>query len=377
MTETSPPQDFTTLGLSRPLLETLRQAGHVRPSPIQIEAIPLLLQGRDLLAVAQTGSGKTAAYALPILQRLGTDEASRVPGTPRALILAPTRELASQIAGVCRTLGRRFPLRTRVACGGMKRDLQVKALEEGVDILVATPGRLLDLLEGGTLHLEAVKTLVLDEADQMLDEDFLNAMAVIAQHLPERRQTILCSATMPEEIVTLSRKLLHNPDKITFSAETVTPRRIRQEAMFVEATEKPEHVTTLLKTAEGRSMIFVRTKANAEKLALILKRGGIRCEILHGDRTQGARNQALDAFRTGRVPALVATDVAARGLDIEDVALVINYDLPDTPEIYVHRIGRTARAGKRGAAMTLCSLDERSMLRAIEKHIGMRLRIAN
>ncbi|WP_083301808.1 DEAD/DEAH box helicase [Kozakia baliensis] len=365
---------FETFHLIAPLLATLAQSGHKRPSPIQAAVLPVLLEGRDALAVAQTGSGKTAAYVLPILQRLAQANETREPGLPHALILAPTRELVTQIASVCRQLGRQLSLRSRIACGGMVREPQIAALKEGVDILVATPGRLIDLLDGGHLRLDAIKILVLDEADQMLDEDFLLAMARLDKDLPRPRQTVLCSATMPDGVKELSRRLLYKPEIVELPIETVTPKRIKQSVVFVEAAEKSGCVATLVQQVEGRIIVFVRTKANVEKLAKTLRKSGIKLDTLHGDRTQGARNKALEALRRGEVQVLITTDIAARGLDINDIVLVINYDLPDKAENYVHRIGRTARAGKRGAAITLCDIDERAILRQIEKTIGYHIK---
>jgi len=373
--DTAAPHDFADFNLLPPLLSALERGGYKKPSAIQMQAIPALISGQDVLAIAQTGSGKTAAYALPILDRLGRLAPQRHPGAPTALVLAPTRELATQIASVFRQLGRALPLRTRVACGGLPRDGQIKALAEGVDILVGTPGRLIDLLDGGHLHLENAGLLVLDEADRMLDGDFLEDMARIAAHLPDKRQTALCSATASASVRTLAQRLLHKPVAIEIEAETVTPKRIRQRAIFADKAEKPKLVAAALRGTRDRAIVFVRTKADAERLAGILRREDIAVETIHGDRTQGARNKALDAFRAGRVRALVATDIAARGLDIGDIMLVVNMDLPDKAETYVHRIGRTARAGKRGAALTLCDVDERTTLREIEKKIGYRITI--
>lgn len=380
----SPPDDFAGFGLAAPLLDALERAGHARPTPIQSRAIPPLMAGRDVVVMSQTGSGKTAAYALPLLHRLATDSAPRRPGAPRALILAPTRELASQIAGVCRTLGRALPLRTRIACGGLPREGQIKALEDGADLLVATPGRLVELLEGGHLVLDDVRTLVLDEADRLIEGDLLVAMGRIAPYLPERRQTVLCSATQPPVLRDLAGRLLHSPERIEIEAPTVTPRRIRQRVIFAQREEKPELVARAAadfqhessgRDSPGRIIAFVRTRAEAEKFAAILRRAGIPCETLHGDKTQGARSKALDAVRQGRARVLVATDLAARGLDLDSIGLIINTDVPDAPETYIHRIGRTARAGKSGAALTLCAPEERTALRRIEQQIGYRITV--
>lgn len=369
-------QDFSTFGLMPPLLSALDKAGHKRPSAIQARAIPLILEGRDVLAIAQTGSGKTASYALPLLQRLATlPPSERIPGAPMALVLAPTRELASQIAGVFRQLGRTMTLRTRVACGGLPKDAQIAAMAEGVDILVATSGRLLELFDNGHVTFDKLRFFVLDEADRMLEGDFLIDMERMEPLLPTIRQTILCSATQPPGLQPLAQRLLHKPVLIEIEAQTVTPRRIRQRAMFVEADQKPALIAAALRHQPGRAIVFARTKADVEKLAATLRRMKIAVETLHGDRTQGQRNRALEAFRAGKISALIATDIAARGLDIGDILLVINATLPEQADTYVHRIGRTGRAGKRGDSLTLCDATERKMLRLIEKQIGHRMTI--
>lgn len=365
---------FAEFGLIPPLLATLEQVGHKRPSAIQSQAIPPLLAGRDVLVASQTGSGKTAAFVLPMLQKLNEGEAA--PG-PRALILEPTRELAAQTAAVCRQLGRRLSLKTRVICGGTPRDQQLRTIRDGVDIIVATHGRLLDLVMQGELVLEYLTYLVLDEADRLLDEDFSESMTALTPYFPDvLPQTVFCSATLPEPVMALAKRVTRDPVRVDVAAETFTPKKIRQRAMFVEKDDKPETVARILERFPGRSMVFARTKVNVDLMAKVLRRHDIRAETLHGDRTQGARNKALDLFRQGRVPVLVTTDIASRGLDISDVDLVINMDMPETPESYVHRIGRTARAGKKGAAFSLINSDERLFLRDIEKHIGYRIRIA-
>ncbi|WP_040508450.1 DEAD/DEAH box helicase [Gluconobacter morbifer] len=365
--------DFPALGLMPPLLAALEQAGHKRPSDIQTEAIPALLAGRDVLVASQTGSGKTAAFVLPMLQKLA--ETERTNG-PRALILEPTRELAAQTASVCRTLGRRLPLKTRVICGGISREQQLRTLADGPDILVATHGRLLDFVTQADIVLENLTYLVLDEADRLLDEDFSASMTALAPYFPDHPpQTVFCSATLPEPVMELALRVTRDPVRIESTAETFTPKRIRQRALFVEKDDKPETVARILTRFPGRSIVFARTKNNVDALGKTLKRHGLRVETLHGDRMQGARNKALEQFRNGHVPILVTTDIASRGLDIPDVELVINMDMPETPEAYVHRIGRTARAGKKGAAFSLINADERLRLREIERHIGYRVRI--
>lgn len=373
----APPTDFAEFGLLTDLLGPLEKAGLKHPSPIQAAAIPALLDGRDVLLTSQTGSGKTAAYALPILHTLAATPVARQPLCPSALVLAPARELASQIAGVFRTLGRPLPLRTRVASGGLPRETQINALAEGTDILVATPGRLVELLEGGNVILEQLRFLVLDEADRLIEGDLLIAMGRIAPYLDHNHQTIFCSATQPDTLRDLAKRLLHNPLVIEMAEQTPTPKRIRQHVAFSMREEKPKQVRAALHGLGTPAMIFTRTKADAEKLASFLRKDRIRVETLHGDKTQGARSKALDALRNARVDVLIATDVAARGLDIPDVRLVVSVDVPDQPETYVHRIGRTARAGKSGAAVVLCDPDERTALRAIEKHMGYRIRVTD
>ena len=366
------PESFDALGLISPLLAALQQAGHKRPSAIQQQAIPPLLEGRDVLVASQTGSGKTAAFALPILQKLS--QTKRAHG-PRALILEPTRELAAQTAAVCRMLGRQLSLRTRVVCGGTSREQQLKSLVDGVDIVVATHGRLLDLVMQGDLVLEYISFLVLDEADRLLDEDFSESMNALVPYLPEHPQTVFCSATLPEPVMALAKRVTRDPVRVEVSEETFTPKRIRQRALFVDRADKPGVVLKMLNAVEGRCIVFARTKNNVDALGKLLRQNDVKCETLHGDRSQGARNKALDNFRRGRVRVLVTTDIASRGLDIQDVELIINLDMPDTPEAYVHRIGRTARAGKKGVAFSLIDADERLRLREIEQHIGYRVRI--
>ncbi|GEK96701.1 DEAD/DEAH box family ATP-dependent RNA helicase [Gluconobacter kanchanaburiensis NBRC 103587] len=373
-TPAAPVPGFEELGLIAPLLATLAQAGHKRPSLIQAQAIPPLLEGKDVLVGSQTGSGKTAAFVLPMLQKL--EEAGPAPG-PRALILEPTRELAAQTAAVCRQLGRRLSLKTRVICGGTSREQQVRSVSDGVDIVVATHGRLLDLVMQADLVLEHLNYLVLDEADRLLDEDFSASMTALIPYFPDvPPQTVFCSATLPEPVMDLAKRVTRDPVRVEVAAESFTPKTIRQRAIFVEKDDKPETVARLLKHFEGRSIVFARTKNTVDALSRVLRRHGLRVETLHGDRTQGARNKALDLFRQGRVPVLVTTDIASRGLDIPDVDLVINMDMPETPEAYVHRIGRTARAGRKGVAFSLINIDERTFLRDVEKHIGYKVRIA-
>ncbi|GBQ88839.1 DEAD/DEAH box helicase [Asaia krungthepensis] len=353
----------------------LNQVGITKPNDVQNRVWPELLARRDVLLIAQTGSGKTAAYAAPAFQHLLACRGEREPGAPRVLILAPTRELVTQIAGVCRQIGRRLPFRTRLLCGGLPKDAQIEALAEGVDIAVATPGRLIDLLTSGSCRLDLTTLLIVDEVDQMLDEDFLAAMDQIVPYLPRERQAMMCSATMPPTGRALANRLLYKPVTLEFESQTVTPRRIKQRAMFVETEEKLATLTRLCAETQGRQIVFIRTKASVDQIGKHLRKTGLPIAVLHGDLAQGARQKAVDALRSGAARILLTTDVAARGLDIDDVALVLNYDLPEKAETYVHRIGRTARAGKRGAALSFCTRDERLLLRAIEKEIGYRISI--
>ena len=355
----------------------LKQLGIEKSNDVQNRVWPELLSKKDVLLIAQTGSGKTAAYAAPAFQHLLNSRDTRQPDAPRVLILAPTRELVTQIAGVCRQIGRRLPFRTRLLCGGLPKDAQIEALAEGVDIAVATPGRLIDLLMSGACRLDLTSMLVVDEVDQMLDEDFLAAMDEIMPHLPRERQAMLCSATLPPAGRELAKRLLHKPVELEFASQTVTPRRIKQRAMFVETEEKLATLTRLCSETDGRQIVFVRTRASADTIGKHLRKAGLPVAVLHGDLAQGARQKSVEFLRGRRQAILVTTDVAARGLDIDDVALVLNYDLPEKAETYVHRIGRTARAGKRGAALSFCTRDERLMLRAIEKEIGYRISIVS
>lgn len=355
----------------------LAQNGIARPNAVQTEVWPSLVAGSDVLLVAQTGSGKTAAYVAPVLQRLVGSQGARASTAPRVLVLAPTRELVSQIAGVFRQVGRRLAFRTRLLCGGLPRDAQIAALDEGVDIAVATPGRLLDLLAAGSCRLDMIEVLVVDEVDQMLNDEFRTAIAEILLQIPRERQSILCSATLPEEARALAKRLLHKPVLHEFALQTVTPRRIKQRALFVEAEDKAQTLTETCGRTEGRQIVFLRTKAAVEQTGKLLRKAGFAVATLHGDLNQTARQKAVEALRSGKAQILLTTDVAARGLDIDDIALVVNYDLPEKAETYVHRIGRTARAGKRGEALSFCTRDDRLLLRAIEKEIGYRISIVS
>ncbi|MFM1822378.1 MAG: hypothetical protein RI967_644 [Planctomycetota bacterium] len=369
---------FAELSLAEALRNALAADGYERPTPIQARAIPPLLAGRDLLGIAQTGTGKTAAFALPILEHLLAQQVARLaPGQklprgrkPKALILAPTRELAAQIAESFASYGRHTPLRSVVIFGGVGQGPQVRAIEQGVDILIATPGRLTDLHQQGLIHLDAVDHFVLDEADRMLDMGFIEPIRRIAALVPAKRQTMLFSATMPKEIRHLAAALLTNPTTVSVTPVSSAVDRIDQRLYFVLKAQKTQLLVHLYDEMRmDRVVVFTKTKHGADRLARKLKSNGIRAEAIHGNKKQNQRVRALDAFKSGESPVLVATDVAARGLDIDDVTHVVNYDLPMEPESYVHRIGRTARAGKSGHAVAFCDTEERTQLKQVERLI--------
>jgi ATP-dependent RNA helicase RhlE len=357
--------------LAGPIQAALEKKGYATPSPIQAEAIPVLLEGRDLLGVAQTGTGKTAAFALPLLQALGERPRRMRAGQARSLILTPTRELAEQVATSIRTYGVNVNFNCVQVFGGVSAGAQIRGMKRGADILVATPGRLLDLIDQGHIDLSEVETFILDEADRMLDMGFINDIREIIAMLPEQRQSVCFSATVSPAIGRLVSKLLKDPVEIRIAPESTTAERVDHKVCFVQTDHKSPLLESLLteqQAREGRhlTLVFSRTKHGADKLAKALGRGGIPAESIHGNKTQAARRRALESFRTGKTPVLVATDVAARGIDVKDVTLVINYDLPDEPEAYVHRIGRTARGGCEGLALSFCSADRLKELRAIE-----------
>ena len=361
---------FTELGISEPLLRALEDADYKTPTPIQVRAIPLLLDGLDLLGIAQTGTGKTAAFTLPLLQNLEEDNESAGQHCARALILAPTRELVIQIADSIKTYGRHLRMRSAVVMGGVGQRPQVDALRRGVDILVATPGRLLDLIKQGHVDLGRTEYLILDEADRMLDMGFIRDVRRIIEDLPEERQTLLFSATMPSEVAKLSRDILYQPERVEIAAKSVAVESIDQRVHHLDAKAKRAALAELLAEPDfDRVMVFTRTKHGANKVVKHLERDGVSAEAIHGNKSQGARQRALDNFREGRIRVLVATDIASRGIDIDDVTHVINYELPNVPESYVHRIGRTARAGAAGIAISFCDASERSHLRSIERLI--------
>jgi ATP-dependent RNA helicase RhlE len=360
---------FEDLGLSADLLAAVKKEGYVAPTPIQCQAIGHVLARRDLLGVAQTGTGKTAAFALPILQRLDTTGRGKARGAkPRVLVLSPTRELATQIAASFAAYGRQTGVRLAVVYGGVSQQPQVKALRNGVEVVVATPGRLLDLMQQRLIRLDEIDTLVVDEADRMFDMGFIRDIYRIVAALPKKRQTLLFSATMPDDIRQLADKILSDPTCVRVAAKSPAADTVEQSVYFVDKRNKPVLLQHLIEQTEVvRALVFTRTKHGADKLVRHLSRAGIRAEAIHGNKSQGARQRALQNFKSQKPPVLVATDVAARGLDIDEVSHVVNFDLPDVPETYVHRIGRTGRAGAAGIAVSFCGTDERDHLRAIER----------
>jgi ATP-dependent RNA helicase RhlE len=368
---------FSSTNLSKPILDAVAEEGYDTPTPIQAKAIPHALEGRDILGCAQTGTGKTAAFALPVLHRLHAapvDMTRRGPVLPRALVLSPTRELASQIGESFDVYGRNTGLRHVVIYGGVSQHHQVRGLQRGVDIIVATPGRLMDLMEQGHVDLREIEIFILDEADRMLDMGFIQPIRRIAAKLRRKRQTLLFSATMPKSIMHLADSLLHNPVKVSVAPVASTAALIEQSVYMAPKASKPALLEHLLaEHGVERALVFTRTKHGADKLTRTLNRSGVTSTAIHGNKGQNQRQRALDAFRTGRCRVLVATDVAARGLDVDGVTHVFNFDLPNEPEAYVHRIGRTGRAGASGVAISFCDRDERGYLRAIERLTGKQL----
>jgi len=362
---------FTNLGIIEPILRALTAEGYQTPTPIQEQAIPILLRGKDLLGCAQTGTGKTAAFAIPILQHLYMErQQNNHMRKIRALVVTPTRELALQIGESFTTYGKFTGIKNAVIYGGVKQGAQVTALEAGVDVLVATPGRLLDLMDQGYVSLDHIGWSVLDEADRMLDMGFIHDIRKIIARLPQKRQSLFFSATMPPEIVELSRKILGNPEKVSIQPEQTTAEKVKQSVYMVTKKRKPALLIHLLKQNPGMAvLVFTRTKHGADKVVRILKKSGIEAAAIHGNKSQGARQQALGNFKSGRSGVLVATDIAARGIDIEELPLVINFDIPNIPETYVHRIGRTARAGMEGEAISFCDAEEIPWLKDIQKLI--------
>jgi ATP-dependent RNA helicase RhlE len=365
---------FSSLSLDSRLLQAVAAEGYTIPTPIQEQAIPPVLQGRDLLGIAQTGTGKTAAFALPVLHRLNLGGRGCSPHSPRCLALTPTRELALQVQESFEKYGANLPLRSTCVFGGVGDFAQKKALKHGADILVATPGRLLDLMNQGAVHLRQLEIFILDEADRMLDMGFIHDVRKVVSKLPPQRQTLFFSATMPQEISSLASSLLRDPVYVEVAPVSTPIERIEQSLYYVEKTEKLILLKYLLKDAQrNRVLVFTRTKHGANKVCQRLERFGINCAAIHGNKSQGKRQEALAGFKDGSLRVLVATDIAARGIDVDGVSDVINFDLPHEPETFVHRIGRTARAGSSGRAIAFCASDEKSDLHQIERLIRFRL----
>jgi ATP-dependent RNA helicase RhlE len=366
---------FENLGLSEPLLKALAIQHHQKPTAIQARAIPELLSGRDLLGIARTGTGKTAAFALPILNRLSATKTRLEPHTCHVLILSPTRELCAQIGGVLRDYGQFTGLKVATVYGGVSMSRQIAITRAGVDIVVATPGRLVDLIERRALRLEKVKYFVLDEVDQMLDLGFINSIRKIARLLPKGRQSMFFSATMPKAIASLAAELLRHPVNIEVSPPAATVDEVSQKVIHLSTNAKLPVLINLLSSASiTRTIVFTRTKRGADKLSRGLSSADINALVIHGNKSQSQRERALAHFRSGRNKVLVATDVAARGIDIEGISHIVNYDLPEVPEAYVHRIGRTARAGAAGTAVSFCDPMQLPLLRAIERLIKCELK---
>ena len=363
---------FQELQLMEPLLRAVKEEGYTHPTPIQAQTIPSVLEKRDVLGCAQTGTGKTAAFVLPILQLLHTKRSRNA----RALILAPTRELAAQIVQNIRVYGKYLHLSSTVIFGGVPQNPQVHSLQRGADIIVATPGRLLDLMNQGYVRLQEIEIFVLDEADRMLDMGFIDDIKQIIHKLPHKRQSLFFSATLEPKVVAFAKTLVHNPVHVTISPEKPTVERIQQAVFFVNKEKKDELLFQLLSEPEmQRVIVFTQMKHVANKVAVMLSHNGIRAEAIHGNKSQGARTASLERFKRGTVKILVATDIAARGIDVEGITHVINYELPMEPETYVHRIGRTARAGAEGQALSFCSKEERHALRSIESLIHQQIHV--
>jgi ATP-dependent RNA helicase RhlE len=373
-----PLTDFASLGLAEPLLRAVAQEGYTLPTPIQAQTIPYVMQGRDLLGIAQTGTGKTAAFALPILHRLAQNRKAPPPRGCRVLVLAPTRELAAQIAESFETYGRHFRLSVTVVVGGVKPSPQIRALSRGVDVLVATPGRLNDHLDTGAARLDGAEILVLDEADHMLDLGFLEPIKRILRRMPKERQTLFFSATMPSAIGNLAKDMLRDPASVAVTPVATTAEKVSQQVYLVEKPAKPALLIDLLSNPElARTLVFTRTKRGADRVAERLEKARLPAAAIHGNKSQSQRERALASFRSGRINILVATDIAARGIDIDGITHVVNFDLPEVPEAYVHRIGRTARAGAAGIAISFCDSEERGYLRDIERTTRQKLPVTD
>ncbi|MHA3046241.1 DEAD/DEAH box helicase [Riemerella anatipestifer] len=367
--------NFTQLSLSSPILKAISDAGYTTPTAIQEKAIPTILEGRDLIGCAQTGTGKTAAFSIPLLQILS--ETPKKGKSIRALILTPTRELAIQIQENIEQYSKFLNIKHLSIFGGVPQGKQERALSQGVDILIATPGRLLDLMQQGLLSLSQIEILVLDEADRMLDMGFVNDVKKILTKVPKKRQTLFFSATMPNSIRQFAETILDNPAEVTVTPVSSTAKTIEQSVYFVEKNDKTNLLINILKdTSELRSLIFTRTKHGADRLVKQLGRTGIFAAAIHGNKSQNARQKALKDFKDNRINVLIATDIAARGIDIDELPQVINYELPNVPETYVHRIGRTGRAGTSGNAISFCGIEERKDLKNIQKLIGFTMNTA-
>ncbi len=365
---------FSDLGLAETVLKAVEAEGYTSPTPIQAQVIPAMLEGRDVLGTAQTGTGKTASFVLPLLHRLADDHARPAPKTCGTLILAPTRELAAQIADSVRAYGKYGRQSVAVVVGGVKPGPQITAMARGVDILVATPGRLMDHMQGGAIRLDQTTTVILDEADQMLDLGFMPAIRKIMAKVPAKRQTALLSATMPKPIRALANDFLSNPVEVAIETVAKPIELIDQSVILVDRSSKRRILTDMLSAREvERAIVFTRTKRGADKVTRFLADAGLSAAAIHGNKSQNQRTKALDAFKHGSVTILVATDIAARGIDVDNVSHVVNFELPNIPESYVHRIGRTARAGKSGIAVSLCDGAEREFLRDIEKLVGYKI----
>ena len=369
---------FDTLNIIEPILKALKEEGYTTPTPIQAQSIPIVLQGTDLLGCAQTGTGKTAAFAIPILQLLRATHTNDKKKKVRSLIVTPTRELAIQIGESFNAYGRHTGLTNTVIFGGVNQHSQTNALQRGVDVVIATPGRLLDLMNQGFLHLRDIEIFVLDEADRMLDMGFIHDVKKLIAALPKKRQSLFFSATMPPEIVKLASSILHNPEKVSVTPVSSTFDIINQQIYFIDKGNKNALLVELLKDKNIKTaLVFTRTKHGADKVVKILIKNNIKAEAIHGNKTQNARQRALTNFKAQTTRILVATDIAARGIDVDNLEYVINYEIPNIPETYVHRIGRTGRAGAKGTAISFCDAEEKAYLRDVEKLIAKKIPVVD
>jgi len=363
---------FNELNIIEPIVRAVHEAGYTKATEIQEKAIPVILKGRDIIGCAQTGTGKTASFAIPVLQLLNEKPSHKK--SVRALVLTPTRELALQVSDNFKTYGQFLPVKHLAIFGGVPQGKQVEAFNKGADILIATPGRLLDFINQGIINLSALEILVLDEADRMLDMGFVHDVKKILTKIPKKRHTLFFSATMPKEIREFSQTLLYKPEEINVTPVSSSAKTVKQSVYFVAKEEKTQLLIDLLKkSTESRNLIFVRTKHGADRLARKLTKAGLKAAAIHGDKSQNARQKALEDFKNSRIGILIATDIAARGIDIDELPSVINFDLPNVPETYVHRIGRTGRAGMEGTAISFCEEIAKKDLKNIEKLIGLRI----